>query len=64
MPIILSIVLIIAGYWSLRQMTLLQTEQAAMLPFADDRHAARRVGQETGRPCLPEHLAQQTALRA
>ncbi|MCK9533548.1 MAG: hypothetical protein M0Q98_02510 [Pseudomonas sp.] len=64
MPIILSIVLIIAGYWSLRQMTLLQTEQAAMLPFADDPEAAKRVEQETGRACSPEHLAQQSALHA
>ena len=64
MPIILSIALIIAGYWSFKHMSLLQMEQAAMLPFADDPEAAKRVEQETGRACLPEHLAQQTALQA
>ena len=45
-------------------MSLLQTEQAAMLPFADDPEAAKRVEQETGRACSPEHLAQQSALHA
>lgn len=64
MPIILSILLIAAGYWSLNQMSLLQMEQAAMLPFADDPDAAKRVEKETGRACLPEHLAQQIALQA
>lgn len=64
MPIILSILLIAAGYWSFKQMSLLQMEQAAMLPFADDPEAAKRVEQETGRACLPEHLAQQMALQA
>ena len=64
MPIILSIVLIVAGYWSFKHMSLLDMEQASMLPFADDPEAAKRVEQETGRACLPEHLAQQFALQA
>lgn len=45
-------------------MSLLQMDQAAMLPFADDPDAAKRVEKETGRACLPEHLAQQAALHA
>ena len=64
MPIILSIVLIVAGYWSIKHMSLLDMEQASMLPFADDPEAAKRVEQETGRACLPEHLAQKIALQA
>lgn len=36
--------------------------QAAMLPFADDPQLALRVERETGLPCLPEHLEQQTTL--
>ena len=64
MPIILSIVLIVAGYWSFKHMNLLDMEQASMLPFADDPEAAKRVEQETGRACLPEHLAQQITLQA
>lgn len=64
MPIILSILLIAAGYWSINHMSLLQMEQAEMLPFADDPDAAKRVEKETGRACLPEHLAQQMALQA
>ena len=64
MPIILSIVLIVAGYWSFKHMSLLDMEQASMLPFADDPAAAQRVEQGTGRACLPEHLAQQIALQA
>ena len=64
MAIILSIVLIAAGYRSFKHMSLLDMEQAAMLPFADDPEAAKRVEQETGRACLPEHLAQQIALQA
>lgn len=64
MPILLSLVLIAAGYWSLKHMSLLQMEEAAMLPFADDPEAAKRVEQETGRACSPEHLAQQIALKA
>ena len=64
MPIILSIVLIVAGYWSIKHMSLLDMEQASMLPFADDPEAAKRVEQETGRACLPEHLAQQITLQA
>ena len=64
MPIILSIVLIVAGYWSIKHMSLLDMEQASMLPFADDPATAQRVEQETGRACLPEHLAQQIALQA
>ncbi|QEY59938.1 hypothetical protein FXF61_12610 [Pseudomonas sp. C27(2019)] len=64
MPILFSVLLITAGYWSLRHMSLLQMDQAAMLPFADDPDAAKRVEKETGRACLPEHLAQQTALQA
>ncbi len=43
---------------------ILNMEQASMLPFADDPEAAKRVEQETGRACLPEHLAQQIALQA
>lgn len=35
---------------------------AAMLPFADEPHLARRVEAETGLPCLPEHLERQTTL--
>ncbi|NLU12725.1 MAG: hypothetical protein GXX06_05985 [Gammaproteobacteria bacterium] len=64
MAIILSIVFIAAGYWSFKHMSLLDMEQAAMLPFADDPEAAKRVEQETGRACLPEHLAQQITLQA
>lgn len=64
MAIILSIVLIAAGYWNFKHMSLLDMEQAAMLPFADDPEAAKRVEQETGRACLPEHLAQQITLQA
>lgn len=64
MAIILSIVFIAAGYWSFKRMSLLDMEQAAMLPFADDPEAAKRVEQETGRACLPEHLAQQITLQA
>lgn len=64
MAIILSIVLIATGYWSFKHMSLLDMEQAAMLPFADDPEAAKRVEQETGRACLPEHLAQQITLQA
>ncbi|MDY0249815.1 MAG: hypothetical protein RBR45_07125 [Pseudomonas sp.] len=45
-------------------MSLLQMEQASMLPFADDPEAAKRVEQETGRACLPTHLALQVALQA
>ncbi len=64
MPILLSIVLILAGYWSFKYISLLDMEQASMLPFADDPEAAKRVEQETGRACLPEHLAQQMVLQA
>ena len=64
MAIILSIVLIAAGYWSFKHMSLLDMEQAAMLPFADDPEAAKRVEQETERACLPEHLAQKITLQA
>ena len=64
MAIILSIVFIAAGYWSFKHMSLLDMEQAAMLPFADDPEAAKRVEQETGRACLPGHLAQQITLQA
>ena len=64
MPILLSIVLILAGYWSFKHISLLDMEQAAMLPFADDPEAAKRVEQKTGRACLPEHLAQQMVLQA
>ncbi len=64
MAIILSIVFIATGYWSFKHMSLLDMEQAAMLPFADDPEAAKRVEQETGRACLPEHLAQQITLQA
>ncbi|HHX34903.1 MAG TPA: hypothetical protein GX719_06480 [Gammaproteobacteria bacterium] len=64
MLILISFTLIAAGYWTLRRMSLLEMEHAAMLPFADDPAAAKRVEQETGRACLPEHLAQQIALPA
>ncbi len=64
MFIILGLLCATAGYWCLRHISTLEMDQAAMLPFADDRPAARRVEQDTGRPCLPEHLAQQTALKA
>lgn len=64
MFIVLGIMCVAAGYWCLRNISPLEMDQAAMLPFADDRPAARRVEQDTGRPCLPEHLAQQTALHA
>jgi cbb3-type cytochrome oxidase subunit 3 len=64
MPILFSIMLIAAGYWSFKHMSLLQMEQASMLPFADDPEAAKRVEQETGRACLPTHLALQVALQA
>lgn len=62
--ILLGCACVAAGYWCLRHITQLDMDHAAMLPFADDRPAAQRVEQETGRPCLPEHLAQQTSLRA
>ncbi|NLJ13607.1 MAG: hypothetical protein GX373_11400 [Gammaproteobacteria bacterium] len=62
--ILLGLASSISGYYCLRHMSLLDMEQAAMLPFADDRPAARRVEEETGRPCLPEHLTQQSALKA
>ncbi|HZJ93558.1 MAG TPA: hypothetical protein VFD09_10820 [Thiopseudomonas sp.] len=64
MFMILGLICVGAGYLCLRHITQLDMDHAAMLPFADDRPAARRVEQETGRPCLPEHLAQQTALNA
>ncbi len=64
MFIIIGLLCAAAGYWCLRNISALDMDQAAMLPFADDRPAARRVEQDTGRPCLPEHLAQQTALKA
>lgn len=62
--ILLSFTCIVACYWCLRHISQLEMDHAAMLPFADDRLAALRVEQETGRPCLPEHLAQQGVLRA
>ena len=64
MPIILSIVLIVAGYWSFKHMSLLDMEQASMLPFADDPEAPPPPPPAPGRACLPEHLAQQFALQA
>lgn len=64
MAIFLSFLFITACYCSLRHMSQLQMDQAAMLPFADDPDAAKRVEKETGRACLPEHLAQQAALHA
>ncbi|NLC99427.1 MAG: hypothetical protein GX673_01470 [Gammaproteobacteria bacterium] len=64
MFIILGLLCATAGYWCLCHISTLEMDQAAMLPFADDRPAARRVEQDTGRPCLPEHLAQQIALKA
>lgn len=64
MFMILGLICVGAGSLCLRHITQLDMDHAAMLPFADDRPAARRVEQETGRPCLPEHLAQQTALNA
>ena len=64
MFILIGLACIAAGYWCLRHISQLEMDQAEMLPFADDRPAARRIEQETGRPCLPEHLAQQTTLQA
>lgn len=64
MFILLSLICISAGYWCLRHMSQLDMDRAAMLPFADDPQAALRVENETGRACLPEHLAQQSALLA
>ena len=64
MFIILGLLCATAGYWCLRHIIKLEMDHAALLPFAHDRPAARRIEQETGRPCLPEHLAQQIALQA
>lgn len=64
MFILLGLICVVACYWCLRHIGQLEMDHAAMLPFADDRPAARKVEQETGRACLPEHLAQQTALQA
>lgn len=64
MFILIGFACIAAGYWCLRHMSQLDMDHAAMLPFADDRPAARRVEQETGRACLPEHLAQQCNFKA
>lgn len=64
MFILIGLACIAAGYWCLQHISQLEMDHAAMLPFADDRPAARRVEQETGRPCLPEHLAQQSSLKA
>jgi len=64
MFILMKLLCIAACYWCLRHISQLDMDHAAMLPFADDRPAARRVEQETGRPCLPEHLAEQCALQA
>ncbi|HZJ95161.1 MAG TPA: hypothetical protein VFD11_06315 [Thiopseudomonas sp.] len=55
---------LVACYWCLQHISQLDMDQAAMLPFADDRPAAQRVERETGLPCLPEHLAQQCVLIA
>lgn len=53
MAIILSIVFIAAGYWSFKHMSLLDMEQAAMLPFADDPEAANGLSKKPGAPvCL------------
>lgn len=64
MFIALGFIWIALGYWCLRTLSPLDMEQAAMLPFADDRPAALRVEQATARPCLPEHLAVQSILPA
>lgn len=63
MFILIGFACMAAGYWCLRHMSQLEMDHAAMLPFADDRPVALRVEQETGRPCLPEHLAQQCNFR-
>ena len=46
-------VLLPAGslYWYLSVPSAAELEQAALLPFADDPHAAQRLSQETGRCC-------------
>ena len=62
--ILLGCICLAACYGCLRYISQLEMDHAAMLPFADDRPAAQRVEQETGRACLPEHLAQQTTLHA
>lgn len=62
--ILLGALSIAACYWCLKSISQLDMDQAAMLPFADDRSAAQRVERETGRACLPEHLAQQCVLTA
>lgn len=62
--LLLGLLCIAACYGCLRHISQLDMDHAAMLPFADDRPAAQRVEQETGRPCLPEHLAQQSVLLA
>lgn len=51
--------------WLIRQWQRYSThegQQAAMLPFADDPELARQIELETGLPCRPERLAQQTTL--
>lgn len=39
-----------------------EEQEATMLPFADEPELAKRIEQETGLPCLPEHLSRQTTL--
>ena len=60
------ILLLLASPWLWRQWQRYSCHseemQAAMLPFADDPALARRVEEETGLPCLPEHLARQTTM--
>ncbi|TDQ38105.1 hypothetical protein [Thiopseudomonas denitrificans] len=60
------IFLLLIGPWLWRQWRRYSNHseelQAAMLPFADEPLQARRVEAETGLPCLPEHLEQQTTL--
>lgn len=62
--ILLGALSMAACYWCLHNISQLDMDHAAMLPFADDRPAAQRVERETGRACLPEHLAQQMMLLA
>lgn len=61
------LVLVLISPWLWRQWQRYSSHseelQAAMLPFADEPDLARRVEQETGLPCLPEHLERQTTLQ-
>lgn len=60
------LILLLISPWLWRQWQRYASHQAqheaAMLPFADDPAQCRRIERETGMPCLPERLAQQTTL--